>query len=90
MMVISGAGRNGWNYRDAWIKASRKHGILILSPHYPEEYYPEFWSYNLGGMISDVKINEECTAMLNYNINNESEEWIWQDFDRIFNYVKRN
>lgn len=88
MIVIPGSGRNGWSYRDAWIDASEKHGILILSPHYPEETYPEFWSYNLGGMISNVKINEERTAMLNYEINKEAEEWIWHDFDRVFTKVK--
>lgn len=88
MMVIPGSGRNGWNYRDAWIEASEKQGILILSPHYPEKYYPEFWSYNLGGMITDVKINKERTAMLSYEINKDPEEWIWDDFDRIFSKVK--
>lgn len=88
MMVVPGSGRNSWNYRDAWVEASEQQGILILSPYYPEEYYPEFWSYNLGGMISDVKINEERTAMLSYEINEESEEWIWDDFDRIFTEVK--
>lgn len=88
MMVIPGAGRNGHDYRDAWVEASEKHGVLILSPHYPETYYPEFWSYNIGGMISDVKINEERTAILSYDINEDPEEWIWDDFDRIFKGVK--
>lgn len=88
MMVIPGAGRNAWDYRDAWIEASEKRGILILAPHYPEEYYPEFWSYNLGGMISEVKINEERTAVFSYEINGEREEWIWPDFDRAFTKVR--
>ena len=30
---------------------------LILSPGYSEEHYPDFWSYNLAGMITDVKVN---------------------------------
>lgn len=88
MMVIPGSGRNGWDYRDAWIQASEKYGLLILSPHYSEENYFEFWSYNLGGMIFDVKINEERTAMLSYEINKDPKDWIWDDFDRIFNKVK--
>lgn len=88
LIVVPGSGRNGWDYRDAWIEASEKQGILILSPHYPEKYYPEFWSYNLGGMITDVKINEERTAMLSYEINKDPEKWIWDDFDRIFSRVK--
>lgn len=88
MVVIPGSGRNGHDYRDAWVDASEKYGVLILSPHYPETYYPDFWSYNLGGMISDVIINEERTAILSYEINENPEEWIWNDFDRIFSGVK--
>ena len=88
MMVIPGAGRNGHDYRDVWVEASEEYGILILSLHYPEKYYPEFWSYNLGGMISEVEINDERTAILSYEINNDPEVWIWNDFDRIFSKVK--
>lgn len=88
MMVIPGAGRNGHDYRDVWVEASEEYGILILSLHYPEKHYPEFWSYNLGGMITDVEINKERTTILSYEINNDPEEWIWDDFDRIFIEVK--
>src|SRR5687767_11354895 len=49
LIVVPGAGRNGWTYRDAWVNASEEHGVLILSPSYSEDYYPEFWSYNLAG-----------------------------------------
>lgn len=90
MMVIPGAGRGGDTYRDAWIKASEKHGVLILSPQYAERYYPEFWSYNLGGMITGVELNEERTAMIGYELNNNSDEWLWADFDKMFFEVKEN
>jgi pimeloyl-ACP methyl ester carboxylesterase len=56
VMVIPGAGRNGDDYRDAWVEASEEHGVLVLSPSYPEKHYPEYWSYNLAGMTDRVKL----------------------------------
>lgn len=57
MMVIPGAGRNGDDYRDAWVRASERYGVLILAPSYPEQFYPEFWSYNLAGMTQEVTLD---------------------------------
>jgi len=53
LIVVPGAGRNASEYRDAWVSASEKYGVLILSPEYVEKDYPEFWSYNLGGMLTN-------------------------------------
>lgn len=88
IMVIPGAGRNGDDYRDAWIEKAEQYNLLVLSPEYSEEYYPEFWSYNLAGMITDVKINQERTAMIGFSVNHNHEQWIYNDFDRIFDLVK--
>ncbi len=83
MIVLPGAGRNGIDYRNAWVEASEEYGLLVLALEYPEKYYPEFWSYNLGGMIYDVNIREDT-----YKITLDPSQWIFQDFDRIFNLVK--
>ena len=88
IIVLPGAGRNGNEYRDAWIEKAEKYNVLVLSPEYSEEHYPEFWSYNLAGMITDVEINKERTAMVSFKINENSKEWIYNDFDRIFNLAK--
>lgn len=61
MIVIPGAGRNGDDYRDAWVEHSEKFGVLVLAPSYPERYYPGYWSYNLGGMTSQVKLRLDIT-----------------------------
>ncbi len=87
LFVIPGAGRNGWSYRDAWKEASEQYNLLILSPSYSEQDYPEFWSYNLAGMISDVVINERRTAINSYQIVHNEDAWIYSDFDRIFDEV---
>ena len=88
IIVLPGAGRNGNDYRDAWIEKAEIYNLLVLSPEYNEKYYPQFWSYNLAGMINDVKINEERTAMTNFKISENPNEWIYEDFDRIFNLSK--
>lgn len=89
VMVIPGAGRNGDDYRNAWIEQSEKYNLLVLSPEYSEKHYPRFWNYNLGGMITDVKINKEKTGIESFSIEKNSKRWIYNDFDRIFNLVKK-
>lgn len=73
VMVIPGAGRNGDDYRDAWVSASERHGVLVLSPSYPERFYPEFWSYNLAGMPGEVTLD------LSVVVEPNPEEWSFDD-----------
>jgi len=63
--------------------------FYVLSPQYSEKHYPQFWNYNLAGMLTDVKINEERTAMLDFKINDNPSDWIYNDFDRMFDLVKK-
>lgn len=88
LIVVPGAGRNGWTYRDAWVSASDEHGLLILSPSYSEDHYPEFWSYNLAGMITDVKVNQGASPVVSFRIVSDPSAWIFSDFDRLFREVK--
>jgi transcription elongation factor Elf1 len=87
LIVIPGAGRNAWDYRDAWIKSAEKHGVLILSPHYSDNHYPRFWNYNIGRMISDVAINKSKSAIESFKMNKNQQDWIFSDFDRMFSNV---
>ncbi len=98
LMVIPGAGRNGDSYRDAWIPESENYNVLILSPMYDEEKYP-LEDYHLCGLLKDLNLNEvvefpEGTnhAILDeknliFRINNKRNEWLFNDFDRIFDLV---
>ncbi|MDX1578170.1 MAG: hypothetical protein R3266_06785 [Gemmatimonadota bacterium] len=69
VMVIPGAGRNGDDYRNAWVEASEEHGVLVLSPSFPERHYPEYWSYNLAGMTDRV------TLELGFTVDTDPAEW---------------
>jgi pimeloyl-ACP methyl ester carboxylesterase len=90
LIVLPGAGRNANDYRDAWVAAAEKYNVLVLSPSYSEEHYPDFWSYNLAGMITDVKINQGAQPAITFKVNRNSGDWIYQDFDRIFVLVKEH
>jgi len=89
LIVVPGAGRNGWTYRDAWVSAAEEHSVLILSPSYSEEYYPEFWSYNLAGMITDFEVHQDSTPTVSFRTVGDPSAWIFGDFDRLFVEVKR-
>ena len=88
LIVVPGAGRNGSDYRDAWVDASERHGVLILSPQYAEKEYPQFWSYNLGGMLTNVEISRDQSRILHFDVNRNPNDWIFGDFDRIFSDVR--
>jgi len=90
VFVMPGGGRNGDDYSDSWIHKAAEYNILVLSPEYSEKYYPEFWNYNLAGMYKDVKLNKERTAVESFSISKNPNEWIFNDFDRIFEIVKED
>ncbi len=101
LLVVPGAGRNGDDYRDAWTEISERYDVLVLSPSYPETKYP-YANYHLGSTVKDVNIYKGITFKRNsnqvfmdenaigFNVNNNTKEWIYNDFDRIFETVKLN
>lgn len=100
LIVIPGAGRNGDSYRDSWVEASEKYSVLIISLSYPEAAYP-YSDYHLGNMVTDLNLYDGIRFVKNSNqvqmdedivkfkINNNAEQWIYNDFDRIFTIVKK-
>lgn len=98
LLVIPGAGRNGDSYRDAWVEESEKYDVLILSPMYTEKDYP-FTDYHLGGLIRNTNLRSAITyvensnqveldeGQLEFELNTASQQWIFGDFDRIFDLV---
>lgn len=89
LMVLPGAGRNAWDYRDHWIEAAERFGVLVLSPHYPEREYPDFWNYNLAGMIADVRIDAKARAMVDYRITTDPARWLFADLEQVFDHARR-
>lgn len=48
VIVQHGMLRNGDEYRDFWIPAADRHGLLIAAPTFSDEYFPMAESYNNG------------------------------------------
>ena len=48
VLVQHGMGRNGDEYRDAWIPAADRHGLLIVATTFPEADWPGPLHYNDG------------------------------------------
>ena len=76
LMVLPGSGRTADKYRDRWLKASEKYGILVLSPSYSKQYYPKSANYNLARMVK--KENGQFIVRKN------TTDWTFSDLDRIF------
>lgn len=99
IIVIPGAGRNANSYRDAWVEKSEKYSILILSPMYKETEY-KIEDYHFCGLIKESNLIQNVEYIENTNIsrldeekfnfefNANSNEWIFDDFDRIFKLAK--
>lgn len=98
LVVLPGSGRDADEYRDAWIEASEEHGVLVLSPMYLEEDYG-FGAYHMGGLMYDLNLERSVEyvdgsneAILDeeafrYRVNADPRQWIFDDFDRIFERV---
>ncbi|MCG8578810.1 MAG: alpha/beta hydrolase [Bacteroidales bacterium] len=100
LIVIPGAGRNGDDYRDSWIEASEKYSVLIISPSYPEKEY-HYGDYHLGGIVKNLDLSKGVSFkkgtnqvhidenVIEFKLNENIEDWIFNDFDRIFKLVKK-
>ncbi len=84
LIVLPGAGRNAWDYRDHWIAAAEEHGVLVLALHYPESRYPRFWNYNIARMITDVVIDPSARSLADYRIRDDRRQWLFDDVDLVF------
>jgi pimeloyl-ACP methyl ester carboxylesterase len=99
LIVLSGAGRDGDEYRDSWITASEKHSVLVLSPSYPEDQYDEA-AYQLAGLIENLELrnlNLDDPSVYRladedivFDVNRDRREWLFHDFDRLFDMVVKN
>lgn len=54
VFVLHGMNRNGDEYRDFWIEAADRHGLLILAPTFSTATHPGADPYNNGG-VRDTK-----------------------------------
>ena len=53
VFVLHGMGRNGDDYREAWIESADRHGLLIVAPTFPNESWPGARTYNDGHVLEE-------------------------------------
>lgn len=53
VIVQHGMLRNGDDYRDFWIEAAEKHGVLVVAPTFSNEHFPQAEAYN-NGLVVDA------------------------------------
>ncbi len=96
LIVIPGTGRNAMPYRNAWLSVARAKGVLVAALHYPPAAY-DFAAYHMGGVIRDLEfpaIEGESVLHLRdedirFALNPARETWLFSDFDRAFDHLKR-
>ena len=74
--------------------------VLIVSPSYSEQEY-NYGDYHLGGIVKDLNLSKGISIkkgtnqvhidedVIEFNVNEDKEDWIFNDFDRIFKLVKK-
>lgn len=80
VLVLAGGGRNGDDYRDAWITSAERFGLLVLAPAFDETQFPGPISYNLAGMVeadADAATLREVTLT-------SSDRWLFRDIEAVF------
>lgn len=100
LMVVPGAGRSAISYREDWIKTADQQNILVLSFEYQKKDYP-FEAYHGGGVLEEQKLAQKVEAIagsnqvfldeaqIDFKVNPKKETWLFPDFDRVFEKVKK-
>ncbi len=102
LIVIPGAGRDGDEYRDAWVPVAEEKGILVAALTYPEADY-DFAAYHLGGVVKDLALRNMPLGPdgrpprriflqdedISFTLETDRSRWLFRDFDRIFDLIVR-
>lgn len=102
LLVLPGGGRRAGLYRDSWVEASERHGVLVAALGYPARHY-DFAAYQLGGLVKNLRVLGRPLAdeadlprrtRLNdsdvtWDVEPRRQAWIFGDLDRIFGVLAR-
>lgn len=98
LLVIPGAGRNAFQYRNEWLDFARRRKTLVAALEYPEDTY-DFAAYHMGGVVKNLSFDNADVKTpgvirldddaIKFDVNPNKDEWLFKDFDRIFGYLKK-
>ncbi|HJK96240.1 MAG TPA: hypothetical protein RMF84_03415, partial [Polyangiaceae bacterium LLY-WYZ-14_1] len=99
LLVVPGAGRDGDEYRNAWLAVADDTGTLVAALHYPEESY-DFAAYHLGGVAREVvqrdaRVERRGRSTVVHlddddfqvTVEPDPARWLFADLDRVFDFV---
>lgn len=97
LLIVPGAGRNSYEYRNEWLGFGRDNDALIAALGYPEDDY-DFAAYQMGGVIRNLKLDNmrlqpSGAVYLNdedigFDVTPDRADWLFGDFDRLFDFLK--
>ena len=101
VLVLPGAGRNSGPYRNAWLAAAERAGLLVAALGYPEADF-DFAQYTLGGLARSVRFENahvervgraEVISMDTRDVEVIPEPdrrgWVFSGFDSVFDHLRR-
>ena len=102
LLVVPGSGRNAETYLLPWIQTAQASGVLVAALGYPEADY-DFADYQMAGVIRNLRLINpplgpngklpDVVRMRDEDIllefNDRRAEWLFHDFDRIFESLAR-
>ena len=82
VVVCHGLSRNADDYRDRWIEAADRYGLVIVAPEFSKDLFPGSRGYNLGNVFRDGNRPRQ-------NELNDEDEWTFSAIEPIFDEIKR-
>lgn len=98
LLVLPGAGRNGDDYRDAWIPMATEKRVIVAAPSYAESDYDNA-AYQMCGVIRNLRTGPPLPGSsdtvrylrdedIRFDLVTDRAQWLVNDFDRLFDVIK--
>ncbi|MBB3763480.1 pimeloyl-ACP methyl ester carboxylesterase [Sphingomicrobium lutaoense] len=81
LFILPGEKRNALDYRDAWVDAAERYGLMIIVPRFDSRDYRGSAGYNLANMLREERRHRYDTPDVN-----DPEDWLFSDIERIFDH----
>jgi len=84
VLVQHGVMRNGDDYRDFWMPAADKHGLVIIAPTFSDAQWPEVMNYNNGSVLDTT----DRAALADTAPTTAPETWSYTVVTRLVDHLK--
>ncbi|WP_421990487.1 hypothetical protein [Qipengyuania sp.] len=85
IIVLPGGGRNGDDYRDAWVELAERYNLLVVAPSFSDDHFPTALNYNLAGMLT---MGDHHGTLANATVEPDRDQWLYADIERVFDAAR--